>query len=222
MLNCFVTVFVEELKEGRNIKCEDTLDGDSGGTLCNKNFGREFLLKLGLGTKEFGKEIAMVYYNYEMAKLKAVQCPKCQTFSVRKNNKDQRVRCSKIGCFETDKRDFCYYCGRPWIQNDSQVMCGNPACDGKDPVLLSIQNCELKTISYLKNSIEKVPSMRLCPWCSTSLAHEKNCKFIYHCPRCQKGFCFVCMTKIENGKYCSGAEQMCPKGIAPKQTTYPT
>jgi len=100
------------------------------------------------------------------------------------------------------------------------VLCGNPGCDGKDPILSVLASCGTKTISYQNTSQHGVPTMRLCPFCGYSIYHKSGCKFIDRpgCPGCKKAFCFVCLSAKGT---CSSFSEVCPKGVAPRQTSYP-
>jgi len=221
-VQCFAALFAEELKGKGYVTCEESTNGESGGPACGAKIDREVLLtKIGFTNKEFEKEIALAYQTMVHYQQRAVCCPKCNTFSVRKNPNDQRVRCGKLGCFQGSKTDWCFYCGKPWLKPESNVMCGNE-CDGRDPVLTSLQTCELKTITYNNFSVQNVPSIRLCPCCGVLLGHLEKCKLIHHCPRCTKGFCFICLTPFVNGQSgCTAYNQLCPKGVAARQTAYP-
>jgi len=228
---CFIETFLTELEKGNTFRCEVNVDDpkESGLNTCEYEFNVNFLNCFG---DEYQIKIGETLNTLAMRRLSTKICPRCRIDCVR-NNEDVRLRCNTRECKRLNERDFCWYCGFTWLQNNSSVTCGNGACIGEDPLLKAIRECPETTLrlypehpSTVKVEV-KVPSMRLCPHCSAPYFHtSKYCKMIHGCTSCKKGWCFACLRpeKLENQRRvptCSaGPYDVCKFPIAPRQTKY--
>ena len=161
--------------------------------------------------KEFESKITE---NYLRKAVGIQECPKCESFCERKSKKDQRVICPICTRKKGKLYEFCWFCLRAWLTNDTKD-CGNFGCTGKDPRLRIIENCPKKIVVEVPNC----PAIRACPACGLLIEHIKDCKQM-RCP-CGQRFCFICLKKANSaGRYQCGAWNFkCT--VAPIQSAIP-
>jgi len=221
--NCFVFQFVEAISRGSLDKLRCIHSEESGEEVCDKLLPREWLRSVGM-TKENRENLSKTLNEVFLRSIRMMDCPNCRTPCQREQPTDQRVRCR--ACWSSTMKDFCFYCGRSWNGSTSRG-CGNQQCTGKDPLLHLIQSCPEVDISVGGSNTVKAPQFRLCPFCGMPIERMKYCKTIT-CPACLKVFCFLCLSKFNDGKLnCSTPPNTnthyapCARGVAPRQQDYP-
>ncbi|XP_076109248.1 E3 ubiquitin-protein ligase RNF19B-like [Mytilus galloprovincialis] len=133
------------------------------------------------------------------------ECPKCGYYCERITEENDRVECMRCIKLGTDF-EFCWKCKCQWTTNHK--------CKSKEDIQNMLQNCKTKEIQF--SDIPNVPTIRLCPSCGALIEHIDMCKEM-KCYRCEKSFCFVCLTMCKNGKLgCTKYDLKCP--VAPVQT----
>jgi hypothetical protein len=148
-------------------------------------------------------------------------CPECKNYMYKDESlKTNRVRC--VQCPRAKKVDRCWKCLLVWKGHPNiPEFCGNASCSQKKEVFNGwLKQCPTKVISGV---LKDVPSFRACPNCSTVHEHGTACKHM-QCPSCKTNYCQVCLrTCISRNtsdwrQVCGGISEMCPGGVAPRQT----
>uniref|UniRef100_A0A8C4ZXG6 RING-type domain-containing protein n=1 Tax=Gadus morhua TaxID=8049 RepID=A0A8C4ZXG6_GADMO len=170
-------------------------------------------------------EEEMLDFEMTLGRLAAAQfcdfkaCPGCKTYVERQALDNLCFDCTI--CEESNKptMQFCWQCLRPWKGRAPRSdRCDNEDCS--DKVLELLQGCGTITLSQVPG-VGPCPSIRACPTCGMRVEHDKTgCKNIV-CPRCQVGFCFVCLKLTGQCLQTSSYFRACSSGIAPRQTAMP-
>ncbi|XP_074518456.1 uncharacterized protein LOC141784516 [Halichoeres trimaculatus] len=148
-------------------------------------------------------------------------CPGCKSFTVRKNLKDLRVRCSVCTANKGKSYEFCWQCLKEWKRPSPYPdRCAEDGCTNQDMEIL--RTCEEINFKEVKD-VTGCPSIRACPTCGFLIEHSsERCKNII-CQRCKVQFCFVCLRltqeclALKTGSHFSA----CVGGVAPRQTAIP-
>lgn len=122
-------------------------------------------------------------------------CPHCGAVTTRPEQVGiTRVRCVAKGC--PGGGDWCFNCGKKWKHHSLGPICGNNNCmaDQINACLASCKEQDTPWSNVKKNgqSKFKMPTIRACPKCLTTLQYVKACKHI-ECPCCPHQFCFNCL-----------------------------
>uniref|UniRef100_A0A8C4ZXP2 RING-type domain-containing protein n=1 Tax=Gadus morhua TaxID=8049 RepID=A0A8C4ZXP2_GADMO len=170
-------------------------------------------------------EEEMLDFEMTLGRLAAAQfcdfkaCPGCKTYVERQALDNLCFDCTI--CEESNKltMQFCWQCLRPWKGRAPRSdRCDNDDCS--DKVLELLQGCGTMTLSQVPG-VGPYPSVRACPTCGMRVEDDKTgCKNIV-CPRCQVGFCFVCLKLTRQCLQTSSYFRVCSSGIAPRQTAMP-
>lgn len=147
------------------------------------------------------------------------QCPQCKTSVERMGLSNLCVQCVVCTAVQKKKFYFCWQCLKPWKGSGPRSdRCDNDGCENKDLQLL--QTCKTIDLPDVKG-VTSCPAIRLCPTCGLRVEHNrKHCKNI-KCPRCKMEFCFVCLKLKRECSQTSSPYDICPSGVAPRQTSIP-
>nr|XP_015802295.2 E3 ubiquitin-protein ligase RNF19A [Nothobranchius furzeri]XP_054603683.1 E3 ubiquitin-protein ligase RNF19A [Nothobranchius furzeri] len=209
-----------QLEDGKHeFRCPAVVDVLTN-KLCNQLWSYQEVRRLAaLDVEE------MQYFEEKMARLAVdsycdVQsCPKCKTCVERKDLSSLCVQCVVCTADQKKAYQFCWQCQKKWKDPGRQSgRCGNNGCINKDLQLL--QTCKDISLPEVEG-VTSCPSVRACPVCGMKVEHNRQfCKNIT-CPRCDTEFCFVCLKLKSECNKTSSPYEICPSGVAPKQTSIP-
>lgn len=147
------------------------------------------------------------------------QCPKCKTMVERKDLSNLCVQCVVCTADQKKSYQFCWQCQRDWKgPGPRSDRCDNHGCINRDLQLL--RTCKYISLPDVKGVIS-CPSVRACPVCGIKVEHNRmHCKNV-RCPRCHMTFCFVCLKPKSLCIKTSSPYDICPSGVAPRQTCIP-
>ncbi|KAL0970201.1 hypothetical protein UPYG_G00238660 [Umbra pygmaea] len=147
-------------------------------------------------------------------------CPGCKTLVMRQDTANLSVHCTVCTRDKGQTYQFCWQCQRPWKSPGlASGRCGNTGCSNKTLQLL--QKCSTISLPDVRG-VTDCPSIRACPTCGILLEHNKtHCKNLL-CLRCKKEFCFLCLKMKSECIKTSSPYEICPAGVAPRQTCIPT
>ena len=178
--------------------------------LCGSEWSFQVLMEYGAMTKD---EIALLSEclstNFLRDPEKFIQCPGCDVYCERINDKRDRVRCHF--CYKKGKPDFCWHCKKGWKDGSNSNSCGN--CDDNSIIE------QLRSAPYKQVIGVSCPSIRLCPQCGTLTEHIERCKHM-KCKLCQLDFCFICLREKVDGSWACGAHNY-KCAVAAVQTVVP-
>ncbi|XP_037832522.1 uncharacterized protein DDB_G0292642 isoform X2 [Kryptolebias marmoratus] len=207
-----------QLDEGNyKFRCPALLEGTKQ---CNKEWSYQEVRRLAdLNVEE------MQHFEEMMARLalgeycEVQPCPKCKTNVERKNSSNLCVKCVVCTADQKKSYQFCWQCLKKWKDpGDRSGRCGNDGCVNKDLEIL--QTCKSISLPEVKG-VTSCPSVRACPVCGMKAEHnQKFCKNVV-CPRCRHEFCFVCLKLKRVCSQTSSPYNICPSGVAPRQTSIP-
>ncbi|XP_041635474.1 uncharacterized protein LOC121504610 [Cheilinus undulatus] len=206
------------LKQGKyKFRCPALVEGTKQ---CNKQWSYKEVCRLAdLSPEE------MEYFESTVARLAVADnydikpCPSCRTNVERKDLSNLCVRCTICTADLKKTYDFCWQCLRKWKGSGPRSdRCDNDGCINRDLQLL--QTCGSISLPDVKG-VTDCPSVRACPTCGMMVKHSRAyCKNIY-CPRCHVKFCFVCLKLKRVCIKTSSPYEICPSGVAPRQTSIP-
>ncbi|XP_034532870.1 uncharacterized protein LOC117807632 [Notolabrus celidotus] len=205
------------LKEGKyKFRCPAV--DEATNRVCNKLWSYQEVRRLADLTVE-----EMVYFEETMARLVAADyleikpCPQCKTNVERLDLANLCVVCTICTADQKRTYQFCWQCLKTWKgPGPRSDRCDNKGCVNNDLHLL--QTCKSISLPAVKG-VTDCPSVRSCPKCGMRVEHsQENCKNI-KCPRCHREFCFVCLKRKSECSKTSTPFQICPSGVAPRQTS---
>ena len=171
-------------------------------TECDCNIPTEDIIKFGLPTLEEEQFLttAITTNFYESQDIK--ECPQCHTLCSRQNSDSPQVHCSICPTKGKDYFMFCWYCMKEWKNEGNNQVCGNSKCM-KESIETLMSSPKKEFTDYNGKSVS-IPSWRACPnkRCYTLIEHTIKCNRMTCC-RCKTEFCFICLTKANDGSlYC--------------------
>ncbi|XP_030609168.1 E3 ubiquitin-protein ligase RNF19B-like isoform X1 [Archocentrus centrarchus] len=207
-----------QLEEGNyKFRCPALVDGTKQ---CNKVWSYQEVRRLADLTVE-----EMQHFEESMARLAVTEycevqpCPQCKTSVERKDLSNLCVQCVVCTADQKKTYQFCWQYLKQWKgPGPRSDRCNNDGCENKDLQLL--QTCGTISLPAVKG-VTSCPSVRVCPTCGLRVEHNREyCKNIY-CPRCRVQFCFVCLKLKSECSQTSSPYEICPSGVAPRQTSIP-
>eukprot|EP00488_Nonionellina_sp_1-RS-2012_P002707 TRINITY_DN538_c0_g1_i1.p1 TRINITY_DN538_c0_g1~~TRINITY_DN538_c0_g1_i1.p1 ORF type:complete len:233 (+),score=68.36 TRINITY_DN538_c0_g1_i1:747-1445(+) len=110
-------------------------------------------------------------------------------------DKPDNVRIWRVRCTVCNNSDWCWSCRGTWKASGLGPICGNDNCMGAQ-INLILAKCDKVTPDWadIKNKGGKVPQVRACPKCCTTLEYTSACKHMW-CLCCPHEFCFNCLGK---------------------------
>lgn len=122
----------------------------------------------------------------------------------------------RVVCPRCKYGDFCAKCLKKWKGTTNQ-LCGNADCQiYGDYLKMSPWDKKFDLKDNGKDISIMGPRHRICPNCSTLIAHDTGCKHMT-CTGCNKSFCWICLSiKGNEGWKCGSFSNYCGI-IAPTQ-----
>jgi len=203
---CFVIKLNTNIENKQTFICGVTLPGSGAKQVCKEKV---------VSLKEFGfsanyaRVLERAYNRYDIQTMRTQQCPKCTQVSVRYDENDRLVVCSRMNC----RAYFCFWCAKLCGTNGT---CSNQNCI-EDPWISPLLTCETQEFCFgtLK---QVVPALRACPRCGFVFEHSDGCKHM-KCKMCKTEYCHICLSIKTNNKWPCGDSPLmpCPQ-ILPRQT----